>query len=123
MNFDLNWAGINFGTAGAAPAVTVTIAGPDGSVLIADEPQNNGPGVCQAVSAFVLGAEGKGWQLVYALALKEPSDVKLTYLWVTVDSQVRKIRLSPVCNQSDCFEDDPPVGWQFGTSYSPRLTI
>ena len=123
VNFDINWAGINW-TTDAAPAVTITITGPDGSALIANEPRANPPDLCRTVREFVLGAEGKGWQLVYGLALKESSHAKLPpYLWVTVDGHVKKIRLSRVCNQSNCFQDDPPVNWQAGTSYSPELII
>lgn len=121
VNFDLNWAGI--GSEGAAPAVTITITGPTGTPLIADIPQASPPDLCRTVRSFVLGAEGKGWQLVYVLALNEPSHSKLSYLWVTIDGHVKKISLSPVCGRSSCFQDDPPVGWTQGTSYSPSLTI
>ena len=42
INFDLNWADINFGQRGTAPAVRVTIAGPDGAPMLVAVPQ--GPG-------------------------------------------------------------------------------
>jgi hypothetical protein len=123
VNFDLNWAGIGAGSAGPVPALTVTIAGPAGTPLIADIPQQNRADLCRAVRSFVLGAEGEGWQLVYGLTLKELSQAKLTYLWVTIDGHIKKITLSPVCSQDGCFQDDPPVDWTSGTSYSTSLTI
>jgi len=123
VNFDLNWAGIGFGSAGSAPAVTITITGPAGTPLIADIPQQSSPDLCRTVRTFVLGAQGKGWQLVYGLALKEQSHAKLTYLWVVIDGHIKKIVLSLVCSQDNCFQDDPPVGWTPGTSYSPSLTV
>lgn len=125
VNFDLNWAGVNFGEQGSAPAVSVTIAGPDGAALIAEIPQPNPPNRCKTVRSFVLTALGKGWQLVYGMTLREPSRAKLAYLWVTVDRHVKKIWLSHVCNQDDCFQGDPypPVLWTSGTPYSPSLTL
>ena len=123
VNFDLNWAGIGFGSAGAAPAITITITGPTGTPLSADIPQQSPPDLCRTVRSFVLGAEGKGLQLVYALALKEPAHAKLTYLWVVIDGHIKQLALNPVCSQENCFQDDPPVGWTPGTSYSPSLTI
>jgi hypothetical protein len=37
--FDLNWAGINFGSRGTAPAVRLTITGPGGTPMTAESPQ------------------------------------------------------------------------------------
>jgi hypothetical protein len=112
--------------------VTVTIAGPDSTPLVAEIPQANPPNTCRTVRAFTLTAEGKGWQLVYGLTLQVRSDAKLAYLWITVDGHTRKIQLTPVCNQGSCLQDNPnpfqgnpypPVPWSPGTPYSQTLTI
>jgi hypothetical protein len=132
VNFDLNWAGIGFGEHGPAPKVTVTIAGPGSTPLVAEIPQANPPNTCRTVRAFTLAAEGKGWQLVYGLTLQVRSDAKLAYLWITVDGHTRKIQLTLVCNQGSCLQDNPnpfqgnphpPVPWSPGTPYSQTLII
>ena len=111
--------------------VTVTIAGPGGTPLIAEIPQGSPPNKCQTVRAFPLGAQDKGWQLVYGMTLRVRSDTKLAYLWITVDGRAKEIPLTPVCVQGKCLDTpdpyqnnpNPPVPWIPGTPYSQTLTI
>jgi hypothetical protein len=132
VNFDLNWSGVGYGEHGPAPKVTITIAGPDGTPLVAEIPQLNPPNTCRTVRALTLTAEGKGWQLVYGMTLQVRSDDKLAYLWITVDGHTRWIPLIPVCDQGRCLQGNPspfqgnpypPVTWTSGTPYSQTLII
>jgi len=132
VNFDLNWAGVNFGERGPTPEVRITIAGPDGTPLVAVQP--DGPERdCQTVRSFGLPSEGKGWQLVYGMTLRQSSDASLTGLSVTVDGHMKEIHLSPACRpgtsngKSDsgagCLWISPGVPWTSGTPYSISLIV
>jgi hypothetical protein len=73
INFDLNWAAINEGQRGAAPAVRITIAGPDGTTMVAADLGPNDTGItCQAVQSYVLTRGTTGSQLVLGLTLRVP---------------------------------------------------
>lgn len=128
VNFDLNWAGINVGSRGTAPAVRVTIAGPDGAPMIAAVPQ--GPSgnsiACQTVRSFHLGRQTSGWQLVYGLTLRVPLHATLDHLLVTADGHTLAVPLVPACAtgpaSGNCFLGDQLGGpWIAGTPYSASL--
>jgi hypothetical protein len=133
VNFDLNWAGVNFGERGPSPTVHITIAGPAGTPLVAEIPQSGPPSNCQTVQSFLLPAEGKGWQLVYGMTLRQSSDASLTSLSVSIDGHLKEIHLTPACNpdgpdgQSDsgagCFWAGLPLPWRPGTLYSISLAV
>ena len=79
--------------------------------------------VCRVVRSFSLSSEGPGWQLVYGLIMRTLAHTALHDLLIDIDGHPITIRLSPVCSQSSCFQDNPPVPYTPGTSYSVRLTI
>jgi hypothetical protein len=121
INFDLNWAGINFGSQGTAPAVRLTITGPGGTPMTAEIPQGSPPNNCATVRSLFLSSEPKGWQLVYAMALRVPAHARLRKLTVSMDGHLITVRLSPVCNKADCFQQDPPVPWSPGNAVLSEL--
>ncbi len=123
IDFDLNWAGINFGELGPAPAVRLTITALNGRPMVAEIPQAVPPNHCRVVQSLLLTSESRGEQLVYGMTLRQPTDTRPSGLSVTVDGHAIKIRLSPVCIRSNCFQNDPPVPWVWGTPYSTSLSI
>jgi hypothetical protein len=124
VNFDLNWAAINFGQTGTAPAVHLTITGPHGEAVIAVVPTGpNGNQICSVVRSLALSPEGTGSQLVYGLFMRLPVHAALHELGVEIDGHPITIHLSPVCSGSNCFQDNPPVPYTPGTPYSVQLSI
>jgi hypothetical protein len=124
VNFDLNWAAINFGQRGTAPAVHVTILGPDGTAVIAQVPiPPAGNPVCRRVRSFYLSAESPGWQLVYGLTLALPRHTPLHELSVWIDDHPIHLRLIRVCPSPRCFQDSPPPIFTAGMPYSVNMTI
>ncbi len=130
VNFDLNWADINFGQRGTAPATRVTIAGPDGQPMIAAVPQ--GPAgntiACRAVESFRLGSSRPRWQLVLGLALRVPLHMALDHLQVTTDGRTITVPLVPACGtkaaRAACFPAGELGGpWIGGTPYSLNLRL
>jgi hypothetical protein len=130
IDFDLNWAAINFGQRGIAPAVRATIAGPDGTAMLVAVPE--GPGAnrlaCRAARSFRLGRETSGWQLVYGLTLRVPLNVDLDHLFLTVDGHTITVPLVPACGTKSagpaCFLGDQLGGdWISGSPYSIFLRI
>jgi hypothetical protein len=128
VNFDLNWADINLGSRGTAPAVRVTIAGPDGAPMIAAVPR--GPAgnriTCQTVQSFRLGRQTTGWQLVYGLTLRVPLRAALDQLLVTAGGHTITVPLIRACGadsaSGNCFLGDQLGGpWIAGTPYSLNL--
>jgi hypothetical protein len=130
-NFDLNWAGINVGQRGPAPAVRLSITGPGGQPMIAADWQGavGGRVGCRAVLSLSLGQQGKGWQLVYGLAMRAPRHGALTSLRVTIDGNAITVPLVPACplesdgsgdsDGSACFDGTELGGdWTAGTPYS-----
>lgn len=130
ISFDLNYASINVGQRGTAPAVRVTIAGPDGSRAIAAIQQGaagNAIG-CRPVSSFLLGRQRAGWQLVYGLTLRVPLHTALTRLLVTADGRTITVPLVAACGSrgagASCFPGDELGGpWISGTRYSIFLRL
>jgi hypothetical protein len=124
VNFDLNWAAINFGQRGTAPAVHVTILGPDGTPMIAQVPipPASSP-VCRRVRSFYLSAESPGWQLVYGLTLALPRHTPLHELSVWIDGHPIHLRLIRVCPSIRCFQGMSPPAFAAGTPYSVSITI
>ncbi|HUZ36864.1 MAG TPA: hypothetical protein VMV17_11090 [Streptosporangiaceae bacterium] len=99
VNFDLNWADTNLGQRGTAPAIRVTITGPDGEPMVAAVPQATaGNGIaCRTVRSFPLGQQTTGWQLVYGLTLRVPQLAALNHLLVTADGHTITVPLTPAC--------------------------
>lgn len=129
VNFDLNWADINLGQRGTAPAVRVTIAGPDGTPMVAAEPASGGTSIgCQTVKSFLLGRQQTGWQLVYGMTLRVPLPGALTHLLVTADGHTITVPLVPDCGTGQavvgCFQGSELGGaWTAGARYSVSLHI
>jgi hypothetical protein len=127
LNFDLNWADINVGQRGTAPAVRVTIAGPDGTPMVAADPDSGGTGIgCQRVQSFLLTREPTGSQLVYGMTLRVPPSGALTHLLVTADGHTITVPLVPACGTAaataNCFLGSELGGaWTAGTPYSVSL--
>ncbi len=127
INFDLNWADINVGQRGTAPAVRITIAGPDGATMVAAVPGPGGNGItCQAVQSFLLDRQTTGWQLVYGMTLRVPLRGALTRLVVTAGGHTITVPLVPACGTgpatANCFPGDGLGGpWTAGTPYSVSL--
>ncbi len=124
VNFDLNWAAINFGQRGTAPAVHVTILAPDDTAMIAQVPiPPAGNPVCRKVRSFYLSAESPGWQLVYGLTLTLPRHTPLRELTVWIDGHPLHLRLIKVCPSTRCFQGMSPPAFTVGTPYSVSMTI
>jgi hypothetical protein len=129
VNFDLNWADINDGQRGTAPAVRVTLAGPDGTPMIAANPGPGGSGItCQSVQSFRLGGEGPGSQLVQGLSLRVPLHTSLTHLLLTAGGRTVSVPLVTACEAPgagrDCFPADELGGpWTAGAPYSISLRV
>jgi hypothetical protein len=123
INFDLNWAGINFGSTGTAPAVRLTVTSPGGTPMTAEIPQDSPPNKCARVRSLFLSSQPKGRQLVYGTTLRVPVHARLRELTVTMNGHLIVVWLSPVCGNADCFQNDPPVAWSAGTPYSVSWTI
>ncbi len=130
VNFDLNWADINFGQRGTAPAVRVAIAGPDGQPMIAAVPQ--GPAgntiACRVIDSYRLGSSRPRWQLVLGLTLRVPLHMTLDHLLVTADGHTITVPLVPACGTktagASCFPADELGGpWIAETPYSVDLRI
>lgn len=130
VNFDLNWADINVGQRGTAPAVRVTIAGPDGQPMIAAVPQ--GPAgnavACRVIESYRLGSSRPRWQLVLGLTLRVPLHMALDHLLVTADGHTITVPLVPACGTkaagASCFPADELGGpWIAGTPYSANLRL
>jgi hypothetical protein len=127
VNFDLNWADINFGQTGTAPATRVTIAGPDGQPMIAAMPRGNTI-ACRPVESFRLGASRPRWQLVLGLTLRVPPHLAIDHLLVTADGRTITVPLVPACGTKasgpGCFPAGELGGpWTGGTQYSQTLRI
>ena len=135
VNFDLNWAGIDVGTVGPAPAVRLSITGPGGQPMTAVDWQGavGGRVGCRAVLSLPLGQQGKGWQLVYGLAMRAPRYGALTSLRVTIDGKAITVPLVPACplesggsgnsDGSACFDGIELGGdWAAGTPYSVSVS-
>jgi hypothetical protein len=132
VNFDLNWAGVDVGTLGSAPAVRLSITGPGGQPMMAVDWQGavGGRVGCRAVLGLPLGRQGKGWQLVYGLAMRVPRHGALTGLQVTIDGNTITVPLVPACPlESDgsdgpaCFDGIEMGGeWTAGTPYSVSVS-
>lgn len=127
INFDLNYSGVNEGQHGAAPGVRMTIAGPDGTTMVAGVPGPEGTGVrCRAVQSFLLDREPAGTQLVYGLTLRVPLRGALTHLVVTADGHTITAPLVPACDTrgatASCFLGDELGGpWTAGDPDSVSL--
>jgi hypothetical protein len=129
INFDLNYAGINEGSGSTGPNVRVTIAGPDGTSLIAAVPQ--GPAddtvACQPVRSFLLTSGGSKSQEVLGLTLRVPVHLRLDHLLVTAGGHTITAPLVPDCSRrhapaSGCFDGSSLGGpWIAGTPYSVSL--
>ena len=129
VNFDLNWAGINVGQSGPAPAVRLSITGPCGQAMITAGWQGavGGPVGCRAVLGYHLGPQGKNWQLVLGLAMRAPRHGPLTSLEVTIDGNAITVPLVPACSPasdgSACFDGTELGGeWTRGTPYSVSVS-
>ena len=129
VSFDLNWAGINVGQSGPAPAVRLSITGPGGQAMIAAGWQGavGGPVGCRAVLGYHLGPQGKNWQLVLGLAMRAPRHGPLTSLEVTIDGNAITVPLVPACSPdsdgSACFDGTELGGeWTPGTPYSVSVS-
>lgn len=123
VNFDLNWAAINFGQSGTAPAARLTITGPHGEPVLAVVPTGPNTQACRPVRAFPLPSQRPGWQLVYGLIMRLPAADRVRELNLQIDGHPIAVDLEPVCPQSTCFQDNPPVPWTPGTPYSVQMTI
>jgi hypothetical protein len=135
VNFDLNWAGIDVGQRGPAPAVRLSITGPGGQAMIAVDWQGaaGGRAGCRAVLSLPLGQQGEGWQLVLGLAMRAPRHGALTSLRVTIDGNAITVPLVPACplesdgsgdsDGSACFDGIELGGdWSAGTPYSVSVS-
>jgi hypothetical protein len=130
VNFDLNYADINVGQHGIAPAVHVTISGLDGRPAIAafeEDGAGNAVG-CRTVSSLLLGRQTACWQLVYGVSLRLPLDTAFDKLRVTVDGAAITVPLVAACGSrgagADCFPGDELGGpWISGTRYSIFLRV
>jgi hypothetical protein len=130
VNFDLNWAGIDAGVQGPAPAVRLSITGPGGQPMIADDWQSAVGGAigCRPVLSFSLGQQNTGWQLVYGLAMRVPLRGSVDDLHVTVDGHAIAVPLVPACTPasdgSSCFDGTEMGGaWAAGTPYSVSIRV
>jgi hypothetical protein len=133
INFDLNYAAINEGQRGTAPAVRITIAGPDGSTMVAAQLGPHDTGIsCQAVQSYLLTRETTGSQLVVGMTLRVPLHGALTRLVVTADGHTITVPLVPACatpgsagvSAANCFPGYELGGaWTSGTPYSVSLRI
>ena len=129
INFDLNYASTDEGSSGTAPDVRVTIAGPDGTPMIAAIPQ--GPGydtiACQSVQSFLLTSGGRDSQEVLGLTLRVPLHITLGHLLVSAGGHTITVPLVPDCSRtsaSNCFQGDQLGGpWMAGTPYSVQLRL
>jgi len=130
IDFDLNWADIDFGSRGTAPAVRVTLAGPDGAPMIVAVPR--GPAgnslACRTARSFRLTRETTGWQAVYGMTLRVPLNAKLDHLLVTVDGHTISVPLVAACGTKsagpNCFPGDQLGGeWMSGLPYSVFVRI
>jgi hypothetical protein len=87
VSFDLNYHPLDFGP-GTAPAVHVTLTGPDGAVMVAENHvRPDGTWTCASARSLYLSAEPAGWQLVYGLALPVSRRTRVRELTVRVDRQ------------------------------------
>ena len=88
---------------------------------------------CRAVLSLPLGQQGKGWQLVYGLAMRAPRYGALTSLRVTIDGNAITVPLVPACplesggsgnsDGSACFDGIELGGdWAAGTPYSVSVS-
>jgi hypothetical protein len=131
VNIDLNYAAINEGQRGTAPNVRVSIAGPDGTPLVAAIP--HGPGgdtiACQPVRSFLLTSGGRDSQEVIGMTLRVPLHQRLDDLTVTAGGRTITVPLVPDCSRphappNGCFDGSSLGGpWIAGTPYSANLRI
>jgi hypothetical protein len=126
VNFDLDWTAINFGQRGTAPAVHITIRGPDGADVIAQLLIGPvGDPVCRVVRSFFLSSEPPHSGQEYLLTLAVSRRTPLRRLSVWVDGHPLQVRLIRVCPKAQCYHvllDMPPL-FTPGTPYSQSLTL
>jgi hypothetical protein len=96
VNFDLNWAAINFGQQGTAPDVRLTMTGPHGEAVVAVIPTGpNADQVCRVVRSLPISSGGVGSQLVLGLIIRLPLKAALHELIVRLDGHPSRFSSAP----------------------------